>query len=209
MKNILNKVEVDVTTYILIILALFAGYIKNAFIIIVIIMIHELGHVFFFRIFNIDIVSIKMYPFGGVTVINKKLHERIYKDILCSIGGLLFQIILGFIVYVLYSKGIMLETTYNLFSVYNESILFFNLIPIIPLDGSKLLFAIFSKYFSYKFSYILMTLIGVLSLIMFVIYNLLFKLNDLVLYVFLIIKLIEVIRDYKYVLNKFYLERVM
>ena len=43
----------------------------------------------------------------------------------------------------------------------------------------------------------------------FYLYNIIYKLNDLVIYSFLIIKLIEVIKEYKYVVNKFYLERVM
>lgn len=209
MKSILNKFSIDYSTYFLIILALFAGYMKNVFIILIIVLVHELGHIFFFSLFKIDILSIKIYPFGGVTLINKRLHERIYKDILCSIGGVLFQLFIFLLGFILFYQGIILESTYNLFCLYNKSILVFNLIPIIPLDGSKFLFAIFSKFLPYKISYILMVIVGVLSLILFIIYNFIFKLNDIILYIFLISKLFNVIKNYKYVLNKFYLERIM
>ena len=209
MKNILTKIEIDYTTYILIFIALLAGYIKKISIIIIILLFHEIGHIICFVLFKFNIEKIKFYPFGGITVINKKLHERIYKDILCSIGGILFQFILFYIYYVLFKYNLIKNSTYNIFKIYNSSIIIFNLLPIIPLDGSKLLFTICSKYFSYKNSYVLMIISGILSLIIFIIYNFIFKLNDIILYIFLITKIIEVIKNYKYVINKFYLERII
>jgi hypothetical protein len=41
------------------------------------------------------------------------------------------------------------------------------------------------------------------------IYNCIFKLNDLVIYAFLIINLCNVIKEYRYLLNRFYLERIL
>ncbi len=209
MMNILNKIKIDWSTYLLILLALLAGYIKNMFIVILIVIVHEFGHVFFFRIFNIEIEKITIYPYGGMTVVNKRLHERIYKDLLISLGGIFFQIILFFVFYLLYEKSIIVNSTYQCFCLYNISIVVFNLIPIIPLDGSKFMFSLFSKFLSYKDSYVFMIFLGSISLIMFMIYNFVYKLNDIVLYVFLICKLIEVVKEFKYVMNKFYLERVM
>lgn len=209
MKNILNKIQIDYTTYILIFIALLAGQIKNVSIIIIILLVHEMGHIFFFLLFKFNIEQIKFYPFGGVTIINKKLHERIYKDILSSLGGLLYQLVLFYIYYILFKYNFIRSSTYNIFKIYNSSIIIFNLLPIIPLDGSKLLFSILSKYFSYRRSYLLMTITGIISLIIFIIYNFIFKLNDIILYIFLIIKIIEVIKDYKYIINKFYLERII
>lgn len=209
MKNILNKIKIDYTTYILIFIALLAGQIKNVSIIIIILLVHEIGHIFFFVLFKFNIEQIKFYPFGGITIINKKIHERIYKDILSSIGGIIFQIILLYVYYLLFKYNFIKLSTYNIFKMYNSSIIIFNLLPIIPLDGSKLLFSILSKYFSYQRSYLLMTITGIISLFIFIIYNFIFKLNDIILYIFLIIKIIEVIKDYKFIINKFYLERII
>ena len=101
MKNILNKIKIDNITYLIILISLLSGYIKHTFIIFTIVLIHELGHVFFFYIFNIEIESINIYPFGGITKVNKKIHERIYKDVLISLGGIIFQILLFIIVRIL------------------------------------------------------------------------------------------------------------
>lgn len=209
MKNILNKIKIDNITYLLILVSLLSGYIKNMFIIFMIVLIHEMGHVFFFYIFNIEIESISIYPFGGLTKVNKRIHERIYKDVLISLGGIVFQLILFILVYVLYRRGIVVASTYNMFNLYNRSIIIFNLIPIIPLDGSKLLFAICSKFMSFKCSYILMTVIGFISLLIFMVSNFVLKINDLIINLFLIFNLYLVIRDMKYVFNKFYLERIL
>ena len=206
MKNIFR---IDSSTYLLMLLGLLSGYIKNVFIILIIVLIHETGHVFFFYLFNIEIESIVIYPFGGVSKINKRIHERIYKDIFISLGGILFQLILFIIVYFLYKNGFIVSSTYHMFNTYNRSIILFNLIPIIPLDGSKLFFALFTKFLSFRLSYILMVIVGIISLLLFILYNWIFKINDMVIYVFLIVNLYLVFKDYKYVMNKFYLERIM
>lgn len=54
-----------------------------------------------------------------------------------------------------------------------------------------------------------MIISGIISLIGFIIYNMVYKINDLVMYIFLFINIIRVIRDFKYIMNRFYLERVM
>lgn len=209
MKNILKKIKIDNTTYLLILLALLAGYFKNVSIILLIVIIHEFGHVFFFKIFNIEIQSIVVYPFGGITTVNKKIHERIYKDVIISLGGIIFQLILIIIFFIFNEYNLIVKSTYDLFLFYNYNIIFFNLIPIIPLDGSKLYFAIFSKYLSFKCSYIIMIILSFISLIFFGVYNFIHGLNDIIIYLFLIFKIYECIKEYRYVINKFYLERVM
>ena len=162
MKNIFR---IDGSTYLLMLFGLLSGYIKNVFIILIIVLIHETGHVFFFYLFNIEIESIVIYPFGGVSKINKRIHERIYKDIFISLGGILFQLILFIIVYFLYKNGFIVSSTYHMYNTYNRSIILFNLIPIIPLDGSKLFFALFTKFLSFRLSYILMIIVGIISLV--------------------------------------------
>ena len=93
MKTILKRTKIDYSTYILIFLTLLAGYIKNVFLILLIVLIHELGHVFFFLLFKIEVRKIVIYPYGGMSYVNKKINERIYREILISIGGILFQIL--------------------------------------------------------------------------------------------------------------------
>lgn len=206
MKNIF---KIDNSTYVLMLLGLLSGYIKNIFVLLVIVLIHELGHVFFFYVFNYDIESVVIYPFGGVSKVNKRIHERIYKDVLVSLGGIIFQLLLFLIFYLFYINNLIVMSTYNMFCRYNIKIIFFNMLPMIPLDGSKLFFALCTKYLSFKNSYILMIGVGLLSLILFVFSNIIFGLNDMVIYIFLLLNLLKIVKDYKYFMNRFYLERIL
>lgn len=208
MKNIL-KINISDNTYLIFLIAMLSGYFKNVFLITIVVLIHELGHVFFFLIFKIKIEKITLYPFGGITLINKKFHERIYKDLLCSIGGILFQILFMFFINYLYLNGYMFSSTFNILKTYNFSIMVFNLIPMIPLDGSKLLFSFCTCFLSFRKSYFIMCIASFISLLLFVIYNMVFKMNDIILYLFLGFMLIKTIREFKFIMNKFYLERVL
>lgn len=207
MKNTLIKI--DISTYLFILLAFLAGYIKSILLIYLIIIIHEFGHFFFFKIFKINVIKMVIYPFGGITIVDKKIHERIYKTIICSLGGLIFQIFFFFIFLFLLKYNFINDYTFTLFKTYNLTLFLFNLLPIIPLDGSKIYFAILTKYISFRLSYYLMLILNMIFLILFVSYIMIFKVNDFILITFLVLEYIKEIKNFKYTINKFYLERIL
>ena len=85
-------------------------------------------------------------------------------------------------------------------------ILLFNLIPIIPLDGSKIVNLILNKIFSFKLSDKIVNIISVLLLVCFLILNK-FNLIGLMVLFLLSIKVFENIKNHKYLFNKFLFER--
>lgn len=206
MKNI---IKIDNSLYVLLLIGMLSGYIKDIVMLFSIVLIHELGHVIFFRLFNIEIERIVIYVTGGICYVNKKINTRILYDFIINIAGIIMQVILFVIVYLLWKNGYVIDSTYNMFKVYNISIILFNLLPIIPLDGSKLFFNICSNYFSFIVSYRLMIIISIISLILFVIFNVVMGINGMVISIFLLIQLFIVIKEYKYVKGKFYLERML
>ena len=178
MKSILIKI--DISTYLFILFAFLAGYIKSILLIYLIVIIHEFGHFFFFKIFGIIVIKMVIYPFGGITIVDKKIHERIYKTIICSFGGIIFQIFLFFIFLFLLKYNFINDYTFSLFKTYNQTLVIFNLLPIIPLDGSKIYFAFLTKYFSFKLSYYLTLILNLIFLIFFKIIELIdFKLINI------------------------------
>jgi len=202
MKNIF---KINIFTYLFLLLGLLAGYFKEIVLLLFIVIFHELGHVFFFRLFKIKICKIEIYPFGGMTLIEKKIHERIYKDIICSLGGVLFQLLLYPFFY-LFRDNVNL---YSHFLEYNRMIIIFNLLPIIPLDGSKVVLAMLTKFIAFKLSYLGMIMISILTMMLFFMYSFLSGIGDVTLCIFFIIELIMVIRNYKYIKQRFYLERII
>ena len=198
MKNILNKFNINIFTYLYFLICISCGYIKNALIIFFICLIHEIGHIFFIKIFNYKVISVDIYPFGGYTKVDKMINTSINKDILISLGGIIFQSILYLFTY-----------NYSLFTYYNLIILVFNLLPIIPLDGNKVLNLFLEKKYSYYLSYKLNIFISIIFLIIFITYNYLYNLDNIIIILFLIFKLLDTLKYYKYLYNRFLLERYL
>ena len=163
-----------------------------------IILFHELGHIVCGLLFKWKINKIIILPFGGLTVFSEYINRPIKEEFLVCLGGPLFQIIYYFII----SNFINITGLhYNL--------LIFNLLPIVPLDGSKLLNLFFNNLFPFRLSHILTNIISFI-LIFFLLgylikhnWNLLFFLTIIL----LIIKTINEFTTTNYVFNKFLLER--
>lgn len=207
MKNTLNKIKINNYTYLFILVCFLCGFIKNIIIIFSICLFHELGHIFFIKIFKYKIVSVELLPFGGFTTIDKHINSSISKDIIISFGGILFQLMLLIIVYVL--KNNFNVITYNLIIKYNYILMIFNLIPIIPLDGNNIVHLLLEKVFSYELSYKINTCISIIILIIFGTINYIYKLDNYFIISFLIYKLLVYIKNYKYLKNRFLLERII
>ena len=52
----------------------------------------------------------------------------------------------------LYRKGYVREYTYNLYTLYNNRMIFFNLLPIYPLDGGRIVNLLLGKVINYNLS---------------------------------------------------------
>lgn len=209
MKNILNKFKINEFTYILFLFALLSGYFKELLIVFVIVVFHELGHVVFFSFFKIKINKVVIYPFGGITYIDSKIHERIYKMIICSFGGIIFQIILYFVFNYLFNIGAISFYTFNLFLHFNYYIFIFNLLPIIPLDGSKILLYSLCSFISFYNSYRLYMLFSFIFILLFIYLNFIFEFNNFFIIGLLFVYLFKTVKNFKYVLNLFFIERFM
>lgn len=196
MKNILKKLNIHESTYILLLISLLCGYFKPIIFLILIIIIHELGHVLTTIILGYRIKRVTIYPFGGLTIIDKPLNASIKKDFLIAISGILMQLLLY-----LFIKN-------ELIKGYNTTIILFNLLPLIPLDGSHILFDIISSFFSYYKTIYIYHLISLICLIAFLIYQLLIG-KQLLITIILLIEWYISFRRKKLSLERFYLERYL
>lgn len=206
MKNILNKININFLTYYFLIICFICGFIKNAIIIYFIVIIHELGHIIIIKLLKYEIIKIEIYPFGGITKINKKINSKIINDIFISINGVLFQF---FIIKLLCYYLNFNSSTLNIINEYNKTILLFNILPIIPLDGSKLLEALLNMFFSYKKSYYITIISSIIFIILFINYNILNSFNNYLIILILIYYTYRYYKDFKYIFNRFLIERIL
>lgn len=207
MINILNKFHINNYTYIFLLVCFLSGFIKNILVIFFICILHELGHVFFIKLFKYNIIKVEIFPFGGFTTIDKLINSTIYKDLMISLGGIIIQLILFLILYIF--KNNISYNLYNLLVYYNFLILIFNLLPIVPLDGSKIFNLILDKFFSFKTSFYLNTFISIGFLITFIFINYFYNYDNYFIIAFLVFQLVIHIKEFNFLYNKFLLERYL
>ena len=204
--NFFKDIKVSKYAYLIVFLSLITGQIKELLGLLIIILSHEFGHYFVSKIFNWKIDKIYLYPFGGLIKYNEKIDKPFKEELLIAISGILNQLLIFLLFFLLHKKGIINTYFYNILKNYNNSIILFNLIPIIPLDGSKILNILLNKIFSFRKSYIILNIISIVLLIIFV-----FKSNIslLIVILFLIYKIYLNIKNKDLIFNRFVLEKYL
>ena len=196
-------------TYIILALSyIITGYYLNLIVLTSLIIVHELGHYTSAKILNFNVKKIIIYPYGGITIIDDLINKNINKEIIVAISGVLYQSLFYIIILYLNKLNIIRDYTFNIYTIYHKSLLFFNLLPIHPLDGSKILNLIISKFIYYNLSNKITIYISIITLIILLktkIYNnnysYIFILSILITYIY------KYIKNLKYIYNKFLLER--
>ena len=175
-----------------------------------IIFIHELGHFFVAKLLKWHVDKIYFYPYGGFTKFNDHLNKPKYQEILIMLAGPFVQI---FYFYLIINMNILSNNEIMLFSNYHYSILLFNLLPIYPLDGGKLLNIIFNYFFSFRksFKIVITFSYGIIFLIIliFLLNRINFSLSILLTIMLVICKLTQEAKKSKFYFNKFLLERYL
>jgi len=204
--NFFRDIKVSKYSYIIVLLSLLTGQIKELMGLLIIIITHEFGHYFMSKIFGWNIDKIYIYPFGGLIKYNEKIDKPFIQEFLITIMGPLNQIITYLIIALLFKYNIINNYLYNIIKNYHYSILLFNLIPIIPLDGSKLLNIFLNKIFNFRLSYILLNIVSIIILI-FLIFN--SNTSLLLVILFLIYKIYINLKNKSIIFNRFILEKYL
>ena len=197
MKNIF---KIHPLTYLLILICSLSGRFKIIILYMSLIIFHELGHMLTGLLFNWKIDKIYIYPLGGLTKFNDRVNRPLSQELLVTIAGPIFQVILSIIIKK-YDNNILLYSNY---------LLFFNLLPIVPLDGGRIISIIFFLFKPLKKSLNLIIKISYLSyfvLLFFLIKN--HSLFFLLVVFFLIFKINSesIKKDYYY--DKYLLEKYL
>lgn len=204
-KRILNNVHIDISTYIIILLSFLAGYFEYVFLTILIIVVHELGHYISGYLLGLKVRDVRIFMFGGVTTLDESLNLSIKKEIIMILMGPFTQLLFFMLIYYLFTLGYVNPYTYEKI-VYINTILFsFNLSPILPLDGGKILNNILDIFLPFDLSHVISIVISILFIpFMFLFDN---KLFVIVMVLFLVLNILDEINLHKYRLKKLLLER--
>ena len=150
------------------------------------------------------IEKILIYPLGGISKFSSAFNISILKEFFILVFGPVFQILAWcLLIHIFPDKEKMI-------SMYHFGIFFFNLLPIYPLDGGKLICLFFQLFVSYKGAYFFTFLFGYLLVFCFLyFYFVSFSCNVLFIAVFLFIKLTSEVFRVPYYYERFLLERYL
>ena len=203
-----NKIKVHPLSYFVITVSLITGFFKYLLLVSIIIIVHECGHITMAKYFKRQISSISILPFGGLMKMDSYVSSDIFEDLLIAVGGILFNLILGVTVYTLFNLGILDYEKYSLIRTYNSIVIGFNLLPICPLDGYKILKLLEEIIIPFKKTFIISLIISAFILAFIMIYKTTIVKNNILVFLFLIFMSVLEFKNKIYILNKFYLERL-
>lgn len=198
-------------TYLLMALGfVLTGYYLNLIVFTSLILVHEFGHYIVAKRLRFNVSEIVIYPYGGITKINDLINKDINSELLIAVSGIFIQLIFYFVIFISYRYGYIREYVMSLFYLYNRQIIVFNLLPIYPLDGSKIVNLVLYKFFNYDMSNKMTIGISIVTIVIIIcldIYNC--NYSNIMIISVLINYLIDFYKKLKYLYNKFLLERYM
>jgi len=147
-----NRLKFDPSFYAMTLLAIMLGYLNEYVIFALTIIVHELGHLTMAFFYKWDLVELKFFAFGGVMEFKGELNKSNKEDLIISSGGILFNIIMLIVLYVLRSNTVSaIHINLINYAIWAQLfVIIFNSIPLPPLDGSRIVYAILCQFIPYK-----------------------------------------------------------
>lgn len=188
--------KIHILTYITALIFILIGYYKFYFSFMLLLLVHELGHILSSLMFKWHIKKIIILPLGMLLKFEDSLNKPLIEELIIVISGVLFQLLF---IYFIHNKYLLIS---------NTIILIFNILPIYPLDGSKAINILLNKITNFKTSYSLTLIISFITIIVLISITIINKsLIFLISFIPLLINLIDLLSSQNKVFIKFLLER--
>lgn len=140
----------------------FLGFLREYILMFLILFLHEAGHLIVLCGEKTEISYIKIEPFGITIRFRDRLTKNPGKEIISAFAGPLTNFILALLALIIAKERL------KFFILANLSMGIFNLLPIYPLDGGRILKAFFSMRYGYiksfRFVFLLSAFISALTI---------------------------------------------
>ncbi len=177
-----------------------------------IVIIHELGHVFAAISYGWKIKEIQLLPFGGMASIEES-SQNVWEEFIVAIAGPLQNFTMIFVAIAFQRFNVWSDSWTTFFIQANMVIGLFNLLPISPLDGSKMVKALLFIYFPFRRAMLVSIFVSIVLIIVIFLYTIGFiydskiNINMMILTVFFLYNNIIDIKQYPYVYWRFLLNK--
>lgn len=150
MVSLLKKIKINPLFWFVIGVGIVTGYFREVIMVFSIVFIHEMGHSTAAHFLKWRIKKIELLPFGGVAEVEEYGNRPLKEEFIVIIAGPIQHIWLIALSYVLLPFDFWTTNDHQMFITHNLMILLFNLLPIWPLDGGKLMYLFFSTKLSFR-----------------------------------------------------------
>lgn len=164
---LLQKVKINPLFWFVIGIGILTGYFREVIMVFSIVFIHEMGHSVTAHFFKWKIRKIELLPFGGVAEVEEYGNRPLKEEFIIIIAGPLQHLWLMALSFLVLPFDFWTTTDHKMFITHNLMILTFNLLPIWPLDGGKLMYLFFSRKLSFQASLALTLKCSITLLLMF------------------------------------------
>lgn len=131
-------------------LSVATGHFLEVITLFVIVLIHELGHVAMAKELGWRVSEVQLLPFGGVATMEDAYATDPLDEIVIALAGPFLNVVMMGLSFLLWFAGIWKEDWAHFFLVSNAAIAAFNLLPIWPLDGGRILQALLCWLMPYR-----------------------------------------------------------
>ncbi|WP_232718740.1 M50 family metallopeptidase [Bacillus sp. FJAT-45037] len=125
------------------------GYFREVLLVFMVVLIHELGHAWAAHYFKWTIHKIELLPFGGVAEVEDSGNRPIKEELIVVLAGPFQHVWMLALSFLFVQTSFWSEANHELFVYHNMTILLINLVPILPLDGGRLM----QLAFMWKYSF--------------------------------------------------------
>lgn len=207
-----KRIKCDPSFYGMTLLAIFLGYLNEYLIFALTIFVHECGHLTMAAFYKWKFERLRLFAFGGIMEFQGELNKPNIEDLFVSSGGVIFNFI-AFLILLFFRERVgpyVNLTLYNYAMSTQLFVMLFNLIPLPPLDGSRLVNTILCFFLPYKTVLRLMKRINVLLIFTFTIVTILYDFRQIyIIMSFLIYSTIRYNKEIYFLFQRFLLQKKM
>ncbi|WP_280769763.1 M50 family metallopeptidase [Salipaludibacillus daqingensis] len=153
MIELIKKIKIHPLFWLILSIGGITGLFKEIIILFMIVFVHEIGHALMAYHLGWRIKRIILLPFGGMAEMEEHGNKRVKEEILVTLSGPLQHVWMIAGSYLLVTTSVWSEADHHMFLFHNLTILLFNLLPIMPLDGGKFLFSLNTLFLPFQKSY--------------------------------------------------------
>lgn len=147
--------------------------------------IHEAAHILVAHYFQYEISSVIVYPFGLCAHMDHMGYGNIYKELLIILVGPLTHLCFPFFINMAMRADIISNTYGQYLLMMNTSIFIFNILPVYPLDGGRVVQSLFHLIFRFKIAQILTLITSIWNLWLLYCYRFLSGISGTIVFLFL------------------------